>query len=132
MSLDVQMESVEDFYQVYSDWCTAHDFPTLNINNIESIFVCYNEGIPIYACPFWSTASQMCMIGYIVSNPSPPYKGFKKGGLDYLMKGVAGYAKESGYGIMWTTSSTKRIIDSLESTGFKVGDKNINEYAKFL
>ncbi len=131
MDFDVQIEPTEEFYTIYDDWCKQHKFPTVHIKNIEKIFTCYNFGIPIYSCLFWGTGSGMSMAGYIVSNPYSP-KEYKEGGLENLMEGVAAHAKEMGYGLLWTLSSTKSIIESLKNTGFIEGDQNTNQFAKVL
>lgn len=130
-NFEVELIPIEYFYPTYELWCSGHKFPRLWIENIEESFVCFMDKEPIYNVFFWSTKSKICVLGFPVSNPSISYKE-REGGLEYLIDKVSQYAKEKGFSLMWTTSATERVIESLNKTGFKLGDTNINQYSKVL
>jgi hypothetical protein len=127
----VELIPIEYFYPTYVLWCKEHKFPFTKIGNIEDSFVCFAGEEPIYSTFFWSTKSKMCVMGFPVSNPKVSYKD-RDGGLEYLIEEISNYAKEKGFSFMWTTSATKRVIDSLDKSGFILGDTNINQYVKIL
>jgi len=79
----------------------------------------------------WNTNSKMAIIGFPVSNPVVPYKE-RKGGLDFLFKTISLIAELDGYGLLWTTSATESVIESLTKTGWKEADTNVNQYVKTL
>lgn len=132
MTLQIEIEKTDDFYNTYEDWCNEHKFPTILRSNVEDeVFVCYNDSTPIYSIFLWNTGSTMCLVGWPASNPFVPM-AFKKGGLDYLLKGMCVYLKKRGYKLAWTVSGTERVMKSLKKAGFTLADQNINQYIKQL
>jgi len=131
MEFEVTIEPKELFYETYVNWCGMRNFPPINIRQIDSVFVCFTGGIAVYSCFFWNTNSTFGVIGFPFSNPHVPYEE-KQGGLEFLFEHIAKTAKEAEYDILWTTSSTPRVIESMLETGFKVADTNVDQYYKAL
>lgn len=131
MDFSVKIVYKEDFYPTYKEWCEARKFPPIAIRQIDTVFVCYKEGLPIYSCFFWTTNSTFGVIGFPVGNPNIPYKD-REGGLEYLFNEMINIAERSGYEILWTTSDTGSVIDNLKKTGFKTADRNVDQYYKRL
>ena len=129
--LIVKRVEVKDFYKTYVYWCEGHKFPAMHPNNLDQCFVCYNGIVPIYSCFLWNTPSQMALLGFPISNPDAK-QDKKDGGLNFLFKTMGEIVKKEGYGLLWTTSSTERVIDSLTDEGFVVADENVNQYVKTL
>lgn len=131
MKFRVELEDKESFYGTFAKWCEDRKFPVLRLNQIDSIFVCYNGDVPIYSCLFWNTGSAFCVLGFPVGNPNVD-KETKEGGLTYLFDQMSLIAKDAEYEVIWTTSDTVRVVDSLKESGFKVGDTNVSQYYKAL
>lgn len=131
MDFKVTVEPKELFYETYENWCATREFPAININQIDSVFVCFNGDTAIYSCFFWNTNSTFCVIGFPFSNPHAPYKK-KKGGMKFMFDEIARIAKEGGYEIIWTTSDTDRVIEGLTESGFKVADTKVDQYYRSL
>lgn len=127
----VRIEDNEEFYPIFRGWCEKREFPCIPIRQIDTTFVCYKEEKPLYSIFFWRTNSTFCVVGFPFSDKDIPYKE-KKGGLEFLIKEVSRVAKKSGYEIIWTTSDTPRVIESMLENGFNVADTKVDQYYKRL
>jgi len=121
----------EKFYDMYVKMCKMHNFPPLLLNNIEEVFVHFKDNLLTHSCFLWNTGSEMCMIGFPLSNLALP-ESFREGCLTKLLTGIEEICKEKGYKLIWTTSATKRVIDSLEEIGYQKGDENVQTYIKVV
>jgi len=128
---DITIEPKEEFYPTYENWCAMKGFPCMPIRQIDTVFVCFLKGVAVYSCFFWNTNSTFAVVGFPFSNPHVPYEE-KKGGLSYLFSRIALAAKAGGYEILWTTSDTPRVIESMLENGFKVADTKVDQYYKRL
>lgn len=131
MDFEVTIEPKELFYPTYENWCAIREFPCIPLRQIDTVFVCFKSSIAVYSCFFWNTNSTFGVVGFPLSNPHVPYED-KKGGLEYLFEEISKQAKEGGYEIIWTTSDTPRVIESLVESGFKVADTQVDQYYKRL
>lgn len=131
MDFKVTVEPKELFYPTYENWCAAREFPAIKISQIDSVFVCFKGDVAIYSCFFWNTNSAFCVIGFPLSNPHIKYEE-KQGGLKFMFDEIARIAKEGGYEIIWTTSDTERVIESMVESGFKTADVKVDQYYKRL
>lgn len=129
--LEVVVEPIESFYETYQNWCSVRKFPCIPIRQIDSVFVCFKGSIAIYSCFFWNTNSTFGVVGFPFSNPHVPYDN-KKGGMKFLFDEISRISKEAGYEIIWTTSDTPRVIESMIESGFKVADTQVDQYYKRL
>ena len=121
----------ESMYQMYKDMCSLHEFPVLNIENIDEVFVHFKDRVITHFCFVWNTNSKMALMGFPISNLAIPSE-FREGCLDNMIDGICCQLKEDGYNIAWTTSSTERVISSLEKNGFARGDEAVHTYIKSL
>jgi hypothetical protein len=124
---EVTIEPKEDFYPTYENWCAMRGFPCIPIRQIDTVFVCFKESIAVYSCFFWGTNSTFGVIGFPFSNPHVPYEE-KEGGMKALFDEMLKTCKKAGYEIIWTTSDTPRVIESLVESGFKVADTKVDQY----
>lgn len=131
IDFEVIVEQKEDFYSTFKNWCSTRKFPCIPLRQIDTVFVCYKNGIAIYSCFFWTTNSTFAVIGFPFSNPSVPYEE-KEGGLKFLFNEIIRIAREADYEIIWTTSDTPPIIDNMTEVGFKVADTKVDQYYKRL
>lgn len=131
--MEIKLIKTEDFYNTMKYWWDGHKFNHVTPSMLpETTFVCLNdEGIPVYSTCFYNTDSNLCWLGWQISNPYVT-KESKEGCFDFLIKGIEDYAKEVGYQIVFTTSKTPRVEETLLSRGFNQGDLNVNHYIKIL
>jgi hypothetical protein len=127
----VTVEPKEDFYPTYENWCAIREFPCIPLRQIDTVFVCFKNSVAVYSCFFWNTNSTFGVTGFPFSNPHVPYEE-KKGGLTYMFDKISLTAKRGGYEILWTTSDTPRVIESMLENGFKVADTKVDQYYKRL
>lgn len=132
MELVVRKQSKLEFLPTYTKWLEKHQFPT-NCTSImpENFFVCYADETPIYALPFWHTDSKICVIAFIASDKNANHR-LKKGGLDYLIQQVIGYAKRKKYLAIFSSTTNETIIKSFYANEFVNGDKDGFQFFKIL
>lgn len=126
-----RIENKTAFYPLFQEWCHKRDFPCILLEQIDMVFVCYSKGIPVYSCFFWRTPSTFSVIGFPFSDKDVPYED-KEGGLSFLFNHIAHYAKVSGFKMIWTTSDTPKVIESMLESGFGVADTKVDQYYKYL
>ena len=127
----VRKETV-DFYDTMVRWWEGHGFPIVDISILpKETFVYYINHIPIYSCCFYHTDSSLAWLAWQISNPSIPYH-MKSGGMEILFETMEEYAKQNGYKLMFTTSSTPSVVTSLKEQGYVTGDKGVDQYLKKL
>ena len=80
-----------------------------------------------YCCSLYETDSDFAFLAFPVSN-----KGVKRpeNGLEELFKEIEKYAKSKGYSLLFTTSNTPAVEDSLKNCGWGLGDIGVNQYTK--
>lgn len=132
MELVVRKQSKLEFLPTYTKWLEKHQFPA-NCTSImpENFFVCYADETPIYALPFWHTDSKICVIAFIASDKNANHR-LKKGGLDYLIQQVIGYAKRKKYLAIFSSTTNETIIKSFYANEFVDGDKDGFQFFKIL
>lgn len=121
----------EDYYYVYCKLAEGHNFPALHYDSVDEIFIYEQDEEVMYTCLLWNTYSNMCLLGFPVSNLSIPTEQ-REGMLTKFIKGIEDWCKEEGYKIIWTTSATDRVIKTLEELGFGKGDENVQTYIKVV
>lgn len=131
MEFRVEIQSASEFYPTYVEWSEDHGFPPLVEDGLDMVFVCYRGDVPVYACFFWRTPSSFAMIGFPFSNKKVP-KREREGGLDFLFARIVEQARMAGYRILWTTSDTSPVEDTLKRQGFVPGDVQVDQYLKIL
>lgn len=131
--MKVKLINTEEVYDMINGWLNGHKLPSLPKTILpKSTFVCYNDkDTPVYSMCFYNTDSDLCWIGFQVSNPEVS-KEKTKGGFDLLFKSAEEYARHLGYKLMLTTSSTPSVIGALSNNGFVEGDTGVNQYLKEL
>lgn len=123
--------NVEENYETYCKMAEGHKFPPIPLKVIDEILA-YVEGDEIlYTCFVWNAGSKMTLIGFPVSNLDVDYSR-RKGKLDVFIEGIVKYCKDKGTVIIWTTSGTERIMDSLDLNGFSLGDEGVNLYLNLV
>jgi hypothetical protein len=131
---EVRIESREDFYPIYAEFCSQHEFPIIPMIWFpKKCFVSYLAETPTHCIWFYETDSCLAYVGYPASNKFMSSE-LKKGGLEYLYSKVCEYAKENHYVTVTTYSHPERktITEALESNNFKIGDKNAINFIKIL
>ena len=128
--------SIYAFQEEYESWCNKHGFSALHPDNVERVFIAYESdpsspvyNIPLYSCFFWTTLSRSCVIGFPLSNPFVDYK-HREGVLDIMFKNISEHAEVLGYKLIWTTSNTERVENSLIANDFIKADENVHQYIK--
>ena len=134
MNFVVKKHNKIDVFPTYKKWCQEHGFPIMDIQLFpENAFMVYlqenNFDVPLYMVWFWHTDSSMAQVGFPVSNKSIS-KNKKQGALDFLFNEVSKYAKRKKYLLLFTTSNTESIVDSLKKSGFVYGDQNVSQFLK--
>lgn len=129
--MEVKLIRTESFYDTMRYWWDGHKWAHVSPAMLpETTFVCFNEeGKPVYSMCFYNTDSHLCWLGWQLSNPYLDMKE-KEGCFDFLFKEVEKYSKEMGYQVMFTTSKTPVVIDTLKGNGYLEGDINVNHYIK--
>lgn len=119
-----------EVYDKIIDWWKGHNFPPLSIDFLpEECFIISDNNLELYAMFFYHTNSNLCWIGFPVSNPNV-HSEFKKDGLEKLIKGMLEYSKQCGYKFMFTTSPIKPVQKALMNLEFVLGDEQVNHYIK--
>lgn len=123
--------NTSEFYPTMCEWWGQHGFPEVPITMLpKEVFVCYNsDGEPIYCVNVYYTDSLLCWLGWQISNKKVKNRD---GGLDFLIKEVTNYLSILGFKHIFTTSKTKPVEDSLEKSGYAIGDTGVNHYVKNL
>lgn len=129
MGFEIKKHQKLEFYETFVKWCNQHKFPRISEEVLpENVFVCYNEDeIPVYCVWFYYTDSKLAWLAFPVSNNKIDYKK-RKFGFDFLMIQIANYAKKKNIKMLFTTSSTESVVNSLDKAGFVQGDLNVNQY----
>jgi len=122
---------VEGHYSLYENMCKGHNFPPLPKESVDELFCYLVNGVPMYTCLLWNTYSNMCLLGFPVSNLEVPTEK-REGMLSSFLSGIEDWCKDEGYNLIWTTSSTERVIKSLEELGYQKGDQNVQTYIKLV
>ena len=139
-SVDILREVVKvrtkDFYPTMLKWCEGHSFPEISPSVLPeyTLVICDNKGdhkTLLYSVCFYNTDSNLAWLGWELSNPDAS-KEDKEGALNELLKGAEKYAKSLGYQVVFTTSNTKPVVNSLKELNYKEGDTNVNHYLKIL
>jgi hypothetical protein len=131
--MEVKLIKTEAFYNTMKYWWDGHKFLHVSPSMLpDTTFVCINnKGVPVYSTCFYNTDSNLCWIGWQISNPYES-KEDKEGCFDFLVKEIENYAKSVGYHIVFTTSRTPKVEQTLLDNGFDTGDINVNHYIKTL
>jgi hypothetical protein len=132
MSYKVIKHLKQDFYEDFCKLCDLHKFPRIHIDLLPEIcFACYLDEVLIYSVWLYRTDSKLAWIAFPISNNKILHKK-RKGGLDYLFNFVENYCKKKGIKMIFTTSSTEKIIETVINQGWQEGDANVNHYTKIL
>ena len=130
--VDIKLnKNIKRFYNTYEKWCKGHKFPALKGEMLDLTFILYKDKVPMYSCFLWETRSTSCVLGFPLSNPEIPYKE-REGLLDKLIEHIVNYSRLNGYKLIWTTSGTERVENSLKNNGFIIGDVKVDQYLKHL
>jgi hypothetical protein len=129
--MEIKLIKTETFYNTMQYWWDGHKFGHVSPNMLPmSTFVCFNdEGTPVYSMCFYNTDSNLCWVGWQLSNPYVD-KEKRKGCFKYLLEEVEKYSKEVGYAVMFTTSNTPPVEKGLLEEGYILGDQKVNHYIK--
>ncbi len=122
---------LDKFYPIYVEMCKAHDFGIMPIKSIDEAYGIFEDDKLLYSIFVYPTFSDMALLGFPVSNKAIDSK-YREGALDQMFNDLSDIFADRGYRILWTTSATERVIDSLKSTKFQLGDKNVDTYIKVL
>lgn len=132
MIMNIVKHLKEEFYSEFCKFCDQHKFPRIHSEVLpELCFVCYLDNTPVYCVWLYRTDSKLAWLSFPISNKNIVFNQ-RKGGLEFLFNYVESYCKRKGVKILFTTSSTESIIESLEKQGWEIGDKNVNHYSKIL
>ena len=130
--LKVRLVNRSKFYSTYCEWCKLLDFPIVAVSVLpKECLVCSKDGIDIYSVWLYKTNSCLLWLAWPLTNREAP-KELKAGGLDFLFAEAEKFAKERGFTVLFTTSNTERVIDSLIENKFQVGDVNVNQFFKHI
>lgn len=131
--MKVKLVRTQDFYSTMCEWWDGHNFTRVSPSLMPmNTFVCYNdEGKEIYSTCFYNTDSNLCWLGWQISNPRTT-KEERKGGLGHLLNEVGEYAKGEGYQVIFTTTPDIRVQTKLTELGYVVGDSNVTHLTKTI
>ena len=138
--LEVKLVNFDEFSSTCKKWNEERAskkggeekvFPVPHPTKVEEVHVCYFKNTPLYCCFAWTTKSNLCFIGFPMSNPSIPYK-FRKGLLSFLFSEMAASLKERGFTNIWTSSGTKPVEKALVENTFDLVDPGVNVYIKSM
>lgn len=132
MAFIVKKHSTDEVYDLMCSFWDLHKFPRINRLILpENTFVVYRDDTPIYTtCIYW-TDSKLAWLAWPISNKNASHK-LREGGLVVLTNHIINYAKKKGLKMIITTSNTDSIVRSLESTGFELGDRNVDHHIKMI
>lgn len=112
-----------EFYNTYSRWLQAHNFPVIEFDRLPQVFfVVFEDEIPLYAMPFYETDSVIALIAFMASNKSIEYSK-RKEGKQVLLNGISEYAKGNGYLQLFSPTDSEIVIEALEENGFVLAEK---------
>ena len=131
MTFEVNQLQRKEFYPTFCKWLSEHNFPVISDSILpENVFVCYVDGLPIYAIWFCFTDSKsLAWLGWPISNKNINHKK-RAGGMDFLLEYVSNYAKKKKISILFTTSNTQGVVEPLLKNGFMIGDKAVDHLFK--
>ena len=87
------------------------------------------DGINICSIFLYFSNSDLCFLGWIVSNPEYREKD-RHDAIDYLIGVASEAAIEQGAKYVYGTSNKKSIIERYEKNGFFLGPSNCTEMLK--
>lgn len=129
--MEIKILDKNKFYPIYLDWSEHYGFPARHLEEIDTMIGCYKGDILVYTCFFWGTNSTFCVIGFPFASPYTDKKT-REGCLQGLFEGISRMAKDAGFKLIWTTSSTPPVEKALTGSGFQSGDQRVNQYIKVL
>lgn len=129
MEFSYKIHSKLEFYDTYLKWCEGHEFPIPSEKLPEKVLVTYVSDLAIYCLWLYETNSSILWVGWPASNKEVPFDA-REGGLGYTLDSATCVAKELGFSVLFTTSGTGSVIDSLEDKRFIKGDSNVSHYFK--
>lgn len=129
--MKIKLIKTEDFYETMKEWWDKHDFTHVSPSMLpENTFVVYNnKGVPTHSICFYNTDSELCWLGFPISNKEVEEK---QDCFYFLMKGVEKYAKKLGYRLLFTTSENPAVQHILTKSNYVIGDINVNHYIKII
>jgi N-acetylglutamate synthase-like GNAT family acetyltransferase len=127
---EVRVVDVKDFYETMSKWWISHGWAPLPINSLpEKVFVLSRDKKDVYCCTLYETNSDFGVVAWQLSNKEIEKES---GDLQLLFDSIEDYARELGISILFTTSKTFTVEESLKSCGYLLGDTQVNQYLKWV
>ena len=119
----------DEDYQTLLSWCQARNWPEINKDMLSDYgYIVSENDKKIATCWLYPViGSSVCWMGFPFSNPNSN-KYERKKALDLLFENMHNTAKNMGYTYILTTSNTPPIENRLKKYGYKLGDKNVNQY----
>lgn len=123
----------EEDYPKLVEWWKFWRFPAPGLDNLSDIgIICSIDGIDVCCGWLYITNSNMCLIEFIISNPSVRDNGIRSTAIMGVIDELSISAKEMGYQIAYTTLTNKNLQKKYMDCGFVEGSVNCNEYIKIL
>ena len=126
----VRIEKTKDFYETMCLWLSDHGWAPIQLKALpENIFVLSNDVEDCYCCTLYETDSAFGFVAWPISNKKATRNSYD---ITVLFEEIEKYAKTKGIEILFTTSGTQKIENSLVNAGYKLGDTNVNQYIKWI
>jgi len=118
----------EQNYNKLVEWWKGYSWPVIPFVMLPKIGFIVND---VVAGFIYSTDSKVCMIEWIVGNPSCS-KEVRKQSLKELLSVLCNTAKEMGYTCCFTYTKNSGLISSLEQAGFQKTDEQMVHFMRSL
>lgn len=116
------MRFVEDKdLETLGNWWAAYNFPVVPKESLPKNGLIIDN---VCAGFLYCTDSNIAWLEFVVGNPSLS-KEERKVGLNELLFGLAGLAKELGYGVLFSSVTHPSLMDRYLETGFQKTDTNM-------
>lgn len=115
-------------YDVISSWWKSYKFPVIPREALPKNGFIIDETCAGF---IYSTDSSISWLEFVVANPSLS-KEERKQGLQKLLLGLTGLAKELGYSIIFSSVNHSSLMERYKEVGFEQSDTNMTNFIRRL
>lgn len=115
-------------YDTLSSWWKEYNWPVIPKDSLpKNGFIIDNTCAGFVYC----TDSNIAWLEFIVANPRIS-RDERKAGLQNLLSGLTGLAKELGYAYVFTSTNHANLEERLVEMGYKVQDRNVTHLIRSI
>lgn len=121
------MRFIEDTdYETLSTWWAAYKFPVVPKDSLpKNGFIIDNTCAGFIYC----TDSNIAWLEFVIANPHAS-KEARKEGLQKLLLGLTGLAKELGYKVIFSSVNHSGLMERYLEAGFEKTDQNMTNFMR--